>query len=501
TYDIHNADGVDLATTDTAYIFNSTFDTGDDCINFNAGCGATGVSENYPDQNIRVFNCTCKRGHGAVVFGSFTAAWIKNVNVEDCAFDGTDIGLRFKTGNDQGGGADNVYARDLTIKNIQDQALFWDSSYDSAYSGGGKGQFKNIYVDNVTVTTSKSEGIYIHGQSGMPHNNINISNVTLSGTGGASLDYCINSTFSNITFVSGSSSTWSISNSSGLSFVNCNPRPAGYSNSTPTPTRTNTPTPTSRQGSTPTRRVAGTAIPTRTTSPTAMVTPTPTARPVTPTPTSRRTSTATPTRRAVVTATPNNRAGTPTSRLSSTPTSTPPSGTTLFSDNFESGNANNWTATTGTWSVVQDSGSYVYYQSSANEGRTSAGSSSWTNYAVEAKVKVDNFNGANRAYVCGRYRDGNNFYCASLYNSSGGTLEIRKKVAGSTTNLVTKTNVGLVAGTWYTVKLVLKGSNISVYLNGTQVLTATDSSLTSGAVGLIAYKVVAKYDDVVVSGL
>ncbi|HEX3045230.1 MAG TPA: glycosyl hydrolase family 28 protein, partial [Bacillota bacterium] len=27
TYDIHNADGVDLATTDTAYIFNSTFDT------------------------------------------------------------------------------------------------------------------------------------------------------------------------------------------------------------------------------------------------------------------------------------------------------------------------------------------------------------------------------------------------------------------------------------------------------------------------------------------
>ena len=99
TYDIHNADGIDLATSDTAYIFNSSFDTGDDCINFNAGVGADGVKENYPDNNIRVFNCIAKQGHGGVVFGSFTAAWIQNVLVEDCVFDGTDIGLRFKTGH------------------------------------------------------------------------------------------------------------------------------------------------------------------------------------------------------------------------------------------------------------------------------------------------------------------------------------------------------------------------------------------------------------------
>jgi pectate lyase len=93
----------------------------------------------------------------------------------------------------------------------------------------------------------------------------------------------------------------------------------------------------------------------------------------------------------------------------------------LLSDDFESGNANNWTATMGTWSVVQDGGSYVYYQSSTSEGRTSAGNQSWTNYSIQADVKVDNFNGTNRAYVAGRYADGNNFYAASLYNSAGGT--------------------------------------------------------------------------------
>ena len=105
------------------------------------------------------------------------------------------------------------------------------------------------------------------------------------------------------------------------------------------------------------------------------------------------------------------------------------SAATLLSDDFESGNANNWAATSGTWSVVQDGGSYVYYQSSTSEGRTSAGNQSWTNYSIQADVKVDNFNGTNRAYVAGRYADGNNFYAASLYNSSGGTLEIRKKWA------------------------------------------------------------------------
>ncbi len=172
---------------------------------------------------------------------------------------------------------------------------------------------------------------------------------------------------------------------------------------------------------------------------------------------------------------------------------------TLFSDNFDDGAADGWTATSGTWSVVQDGGSYVYYQSSTDEGRTSAGSQSWTDYSVEAKVKVDNFNGSNRTYVCGRYKDGNNFYAASLYNSSGGTLEIRKKVGGSTTTLASKSSYGLAAGTWYTVKLEMQGSSIKMYVNGTLELSATDSSLTSGAAGLIAYKTVAKFDNVTVS--
>jgi exo-poly-alpha-galacturonosidase len=229
TYDIHNADGIDLATSDTAYIFNSIFDAGDDCINFNAGVGADGVKENFPDNNIRVFNCIAKRGHGGVVFGSFTAAWIQNVLVEDCLFDGTDIGIRFKTGAKQGGGARNVLCRDIIIKNIaKHSAIFFDSSYSCDYPSGGPGQFKDITIKNVTCTNLKKNGIYVNGSAGTPHTNLSLSNISIdrATAGGASIKYCTDSTFDTIN-ITNSTPVWTIdaNSTSGLTFKNCNPSP------------------------------------------------------------------------------------------------------------------------------------------------------------------------------------------------------------------------------------------------------------------------------------
>lgn len=169
----------------------------------------------------------------------------------------------------------------------------------------------------------------------------------------------------------------------------------------------------------------------------------------------------------------------------------------LFQDDFNDGNANGWTPQSGydDWSVVSEGGNYVYYSSSTNEARTSAGSQSWTDYSVEARVKVENFNGSNRAYVAGRYKDGNNYYAASL--TGGNKLELRKKVGGSTSNLASKSYT-VTPGVWYTVKLEMSGSTIRMYVNGNLELSATDSSLASGGIGLVAYKTVTKYDNIIV---
>jgi len=228
TYDIHNADGINVCTSDTAYIFNSTFDTGDDCINFNAGVGADGVKENYSTRNVRVFNCMTKHGHGGAVFGSFTAAWFQDFVVEDCVFDGTDRGLRFKTGLKQGGGAKNILCRDIIMKDIIKDAIFFDSAYSCSYPSGGPGQFKDIIVKNVTCTGVRRYGIYVNGSPGAEHDNISLSNITIDDAkkAGAYLKYCRNCTFDTVN-IKNSTPAWIIdpNTTSGLKFKNCNPEP------------------------------------------------------------------------------------------------------------------------------------------------------------------------------------------------------------------------------------------------------------------------------------
>ncbi|MBN1787446.1 MAG: SBBP repeat-containing protein [Sedimentisphaerales bacterium] len=202
TFDIHNGDGVNLCTSDTAYIFNSYFDTGDDCINMNAGQGQQGVDENRPVQNVRVFNCTTERGHGGYVIGSFTAAWVQDSLIEDCLFQNNDPhsngkGIRMKTGNNNGGGARRITCRDIVISGCSEEGIFLDSTYNAGagYFPAGPGQFSGNVFKNITIT-SGDESIFINGLSGTPHTNNIFENIT--GNNSAYLDYCTDSNFVNV---------------------------------------------------------------------------------------------------------------------------------------------------------------------------------------------------------------------------------------------------------------------------------------------------------------
>ncbi len=233
--------------------------------------------------------------------------------------------------------------------------------------------------------------------------------------------------------------------------------------------------------------LVATPVTSATPTPAATATPTATVK-VSPTPTAT-TGAATPTPTVKATATP-----------TATPVSTPvatatPSGSVLFTDNFESGSFANWTATQGTWSVVTDGTKALAQTSTSDEGRISAGSSAWTNYSVKASIKVDNYN-SNRVQLCGRYSDGNNYYAASLYK--GTTLEIRKKVNGSSSTITSKT-LAIATGAYHTIELEMIGSNIKVYVDGTLQLSTTESTLKSGAIGLVPIKAVAKFDNIVVT--
>lgn len=91
TFDINNADGVEFGNSSNAVVFNNFIDSGDDNINFAAGQG-----KNYeggtPQQYAWIFNNYMREGHGGVVAGSHTGAWIQDILAEDNVMFMTDNG-------------------------------------------------------------------------------------------------------------------------------------------------------------------------------------------------------------------------------------------------------------------------------------------------------------------------------------------------------------------------------------------------------------------------
>lgn len=199
------------------------------------------------------------------------------------------------------------------------------------------------------------------------------------------------------------------------------------------------------------------------------------------------TPTPTPTSTGTVTASP-----TPTP--TATPTATP--GGNLFSDDFEDGNSIGWTNVNGTWSVVTD-GTKVYKQTSTSgEALTYAGNSTWTNYTVESRVKLYTTASNAGSGIIGRYTDSNNYYLLRLHSGLN-KVQLYKKVGG-TFSLLNEVVMTINTNQWYTLRLVLSGSSLTGYVDGVQKVSATDSSLTGGCIGVRGYSQSCAVDDVVV---
>jgi len=121
----------------------------------------------------------------------------------------------------------------------------------------------------------------------------------------------------------------------------------------------------------------------------------------------------------------------------------------------------------------------------------------WTNQILEVAVKPITFNATNRhVSVYARWVDSNNHYYFALRNSN--TIELKKKGGGTVTRLQSG-NFTVTAGTWYAVKLEVVGTTLKAYIDGTLKLTATDSALASGTIGLGGCDASASFGDVLVT--
>jgi pectate lyase len=144
--------------------------------------------------------------------------------------------------------------------------------------------------------------------------------------------------------------------------------------------------------------------------------------------------------------------------------------------------------------VVTD-GSAAYRQTSTSaSAKALAGTTSWTDYTVSARVKPIAFADASRSVgVAARAQSTSDYYALAL--TGGGAAQLQRVVGGTITVLGTA-SVGAVTGTWHTLTLSAQGSSLVGSVDGNQVVQATDATIGSGRVGLVGTYASATYDDV-----
>ena len=115
--DSANTDAIDVDSCENVAIEGCVISVGDDGIALKSGSGEDGIRVGRPSRDIRIKGCTVEDGHGGIVIGSETAAGIFDVIAEDCAFKGTDRGIRIKTRRGRGGRIENLEFRGLVMEN------------------------------------------------------------------------------------------------------------------------------------------------------------------------------------------------------------------------------------------------------------------------------------------------------------------------------------------------------------------------------------------------
>ena len=96
-----------------------------------------------------------------------------------------------------------------------------------------------------------------------------------------------------------------------------------------------------------------------------------------------------------------------------------------FCDDFEDGDADAWASIGGTWSVIADGGSV--YRGANGSGNAIAGTATWTDQTVEARVKVTQFGNTKAGFrggVIARYANATTFYVFLV--DGAGSLRVLK---------------------------------------------------------------------------
>ena len=214
-----NGDGIDVESCKNVLIENSVFDVGDDALCMKSGRDAEGRKRALPVENVIIRGCTVYSSHGGFVIGSEMSGGARNIFVSNCTFIGADIGLRFKTTRGRGGIVENIFIKDIYMKDIPAEAILFDMYYmakDPVALVGEKRElpkvelkpvdettpvFRNFHISNV-FCNGAAKGIFIRGLPEMHVKDIVLENMVLQADKGIDVQEATGITFKNIKVIS-----------------------------------------------------------------------------------------------------------------------------------------------------------------------------------------------------------------------------------------------------------------------------------------------------------
>lgn len=214
-----NGDGIDAESCKNVLIENCTFDVGDDALCMKSGRDAEGRKRAMPIENVTIRGCTVYSSHGGFVIGSEMSGGARNIYVTNCTFIGADIGLRFKTTRGRGGIVENIFVKDIYMKDIPAEAILFDMYYmakDPVVLSGEKRElpkiemkpvdettpvFRNFHISNVYCNGAE-KAIFVRGLPEMHVKDIVLENMVLQADKGIDVQEATGITFKNIKVIS-----------------------------------------------------------------------------------------------------------------------------------------------------------------------------------------------------------------------------------------------------------------------------------------------------------
>jgi polygalacturonase len=215
-----NGDGIGLDSSRNIMLENCTVYAGDDNIVLKSGKDVEGRERHLPTENVLIRHCTSKWGHGGFVIGSETSGDIRNVDIEDCVCDGTDVGLRFKSVRGRGGVVEDIHVDNMKMTHIVKQAILFDMYYEQEHTKPEPVTertpcFRDFDVTNITCDSS-GQSLLIDGLPELPISGVRFENVNLTGDMGARISAASDVTFKNAVITSGKSPAISTEDVTGL---------------------------------------------------------------------------------------------------------------------------------------------------------------------------------------------------------------------------------------------------------------------------------------------